>query len=64
MSIEAFRKAVVAEIESLAHMTAIENGAHPARAESEYRLHAGRVLGLQQAASLVAVYGKQENDDE
>jgi len=59
MSIEAFRKAVVAEIESPAHMTAIENGAHPARAESEYRLHAGRVLGLQQAASMWAEVGKQ-----
>jgi len=63
MSIALFRKALTAEIESLAQVTAVENGGHPNRTEGEYRLHAGRVLGLQQAAAIVAEFGKTDEDD-
>jgi hypothetical protein len=63
MTLDDYRRRLIAEIQSESTRLAVENGANYSRDLGELRFHAGRVLGLQQAIQIIDDYGKRDDED-
>jgi hypothetical protein len=64
MTLSDYRKRLMSALQTESARLAIENGSSHARDLSEYRLHAGRVLGLQQAIAIIEDFGRDDEDED